>query len=295
MEHRDPFSACHPLVALTYFALILVQSMFVMHPVSLLLSLVCAVMYSVSLRGTRAVRFQVRYLLPLALAAAVLNPAFNHRGATILAYLPSGNPLTLESIAYGGAAALMLAAVVTWFSCCTAVMTADKFVYLFGRVASSLSLLLSMTLRFLPQCKARYQAVREAQEGLSTPESGLFGRAKGAAKTISITVTWSLEQAIDTADSMKSRGYGLPGRTAYSIYRLDGRDGLLLAWLLVSGGVSIWGWAAGHLDWRWFPTIRGEFTTATAVCFASYSLLCLTPLILRWKEERTWKRLRSEI
>ncbi len=44
-----------------------------------------------------------------------MNLAFNHEGATILAYLPSGNPLTLESIAYGFAAAAMLAAVVLWF------------------------------------------------------------------------------------------------------------------------------------------------------------------------------------
>ena len=41
-----------------------------------------------------------------ALLAAVVNPAFVHQGVTILTYLPSGNPLTLESILYGLAAAL---------------------------------------------------------------------------------------------------------------------------------------------------------------------------------------------
>ena len=40
------------------------------------------------------------------------NPAFDHEGATLLAYLPSGNPLTLESIAYGVAAAVMHGAAV---------------------------------------------------------------------------------------------------------------------------------------------------------------------------------------
>ena len=37
----------------------------------------------------------------LMLLAAVLNPAFSHHGATVLAYFPTGNPLTLESITGG--------------------------------------------------------------------------------------------------------------------------------------------------------------------------------------------------
>jgi energy-coupling factor transport system permease protein len=45
----------------------------------------------------------------------------------------------------------MLAAVISWFSCYNAVMTSDKFVYLFGRVIPALSLILSMTLRFVPK------------------------------------------------------------------------------------------------------------------------------------------------
>jgi energy-coupling factor transport system permease protein len=47
---------------------------------------------------------------------------------------PLRNPLTLESIFYGLAAAVMLAAVVLWFGCYNEVMTSDKFIYLFGRV-----------------------------------------------------------------------------------------------------------------------------------------------------------------
>lgn len=43
-------------------------------------------------------------------------------------------PLTLESIAYGCAAAVMLVAVLFWFSCYNEVMTSDKFMYLFGRI-----------------------------------------------------------------------------------------------------------------------------------------------------------------
>ena len=75
-----------------------------MHPVSLIVSLACALAYAVYLNGRSAVRFSLRFMLPMMLIAAVTNPTFNHEGATILTYLPSGNPLTLESILYGLAA-----------------------------------------------------------------------------------------------------------------------------------------------------------------------------------------------
>ena len=81
----------------------------------------------------------------------------------MLTYLPSGNPLTLESILYGVAAAVMLASVVLWFSSYNEVMTSDKFVYLFGRMIPALSLVLSMALRFIPKFKSQMEVVSEAQ------------------------------------------------------------------------------------------------------------------------------------
>ena len=78
--------------------------MFLMDPVSLAISLASALVYAVYLNGRRAVRFSLLYMLPMMVVAALVNPAFNHEGATILTYLPSGNPLTLESILYGAAA-----------------------------------------------------------------------------------------------------------------------------------------------------------------------------------------------
>ena len=121
--------------------------------------------------------------------AALVNPAFNHEGATILTYLPSGNPLTLESILYGAAAAAMLAAVVTWFSCYTAVMTSDKFVYLFGRIIPALSLVLSMTLRFVPKFQAQLQVVSEPN-GVLAGMSLMVGCSSGFAMQLRSSPLW---------------------------------------------------------------------------------------------------------
>lgn len=298
MKNRDTFSSYHPLINFLYFVLVLVFTMFFMHPVSLIISLVSALSYSVYLNGYKAVRFTLTALLPMMLMAAIINPIFNHEGMTILTYLPSGNPLTLESILYGVASSLMLASVVTWFSCYTAVMTSDKFVYLFGRVIPALSLVLSMTLRFVPKFKAQFRVVSQAQVcvGRDVSDGGVLRRLKNAITILSIMVTWSLENAIESADSMKSRGYGLPGRTAFSIYRFDERDKSALAWLLFCGFYIISGWAVGGLQWKYYPVIKGEFFGAFPISFQIvYLVLCLTPVILNRKEDLVWKHLKSNI
>ena len=297
MQSRDSFSSYHPLINFFYFGLVLLFTMFLTHPASLLISLGCALCYAISLNGRRAVRFSLIFLLPMMLLAAVINPAFNHEGTTLLTYLPSGNPLTLESLVYGLVAAILIAAVLLWFSCYTAVMTSDKFVYLFGRIIPSLSLVLSMTLRFVPKFKAQLHTVSEAQRciGRDISSGSLFQRMKNAITIFSILVTWALENAIETADSMKSRGYGLPGRTAFSIYRFDARDKSALLWLLFCAVYLCSGWIAGGFYWRYYPTIKGAPITPFTISFQLvYLTLCLTPVILNRWEEKKWKLSQSE-
>ena len=293
---KDPFSRCHPAVNFLYFALVLVCSMFFRHPVSLAVSLVCACCYATLLGGKSAVRFQLRWMLPLMLLAAVTNPAFNHYGVTILCYLPTGNPLTLESILYGLAAAAMLAAVLMWFYCFNEVITSDKFVYLFGRVIPALSLMLSMALRFVPRFHRQLSAVADAQRCLGRDVSNgrLDKRLRTAMKIFSITVTWALENAIMTADSMRSRGYGEPGRTSFSIYRFDARDRALLAWLSFCGVFILTGALSGGFYYSYSPMLRGApWTPLTAAFQAVYLLQCLTPIALELHSRLTWRKIQA--
>ena len=295
---RDAFYGFHPVVNFTYFLAVLLFSMFFMHPVFLVISAVSATLYSVYLKGAKAAAFSVKVVLPMLLLAAVVNPAFNHQGVTILTYLPSGNPLTLESIIYGIAAAFMLASVIQWFSCYNEVMTSDKFVYLFGRVIPALSLVLSMTLRFVPKFKAQLAVVKNAQRciGRDVSTGSNLQRLKNAVRILSIMITWALENAVETADSMKSRGYGLPGRSAFSIYRFEKRDGAALGITLALSAYVIAGKILGAIDWVYYPVMSG-FTAdvfTVSVCCA-YGGLCLLPLILNIKEDVKWKRLQSEI
>ena len=295
---RDSFSTYHPVVNFLYFTLVLLFSMFFMHPVCLGISLLCAFTYSVYLKGKKALSFNLKYMLPMLIVTALVNPAFNHEGGTILTYLRDGNPLTLESITYGIAAAVMLITVICWFSCYNAVMTSDKFVYLFGRVIPALSLILSMALRFVPRFRAQFKVVSDAQKcvGRDVSNGGLLQRARHGVRILSIMVTWSLENAIETADSMRSRGYGLPGRTAFSIYRFDRRDKSALLFLLLCGGYILAGAALGGLYYRYFPTMKGAGLAPYPVSlYLCYLALGIAPVAINIKEDRKWKAIQSGI
>jgi energy-coupling factor transport system permease protein len=293
--NKDAFAGYHPAINLLYFAAVTGFAMFFTHPVCLAVSLLCALTYSIYINGQKALRFTVLYMLPMLIVTALLNPAFNHQGATILTYLPDGNPLTLESILYGAAAATMLITVISWFSCFNAVMTSDKFVYLFGRVIPALSLILAMALRFAPRFKTQIKLISKAQKclGRDVSNGNLTKKIKHSIKILSIMVTWALENAIETADSMKGRGYGLPGRTAFSIFRFDKRDGYALAYILFCSATVLGGNFSGAYHFRYFPTARGEWSGAAVIVFAAYLALGAFPLLVNIKEELLWKSIKS--
>ena len=298
MQNKDIFSSYHPIVNLLYFCFVLGFTMFLMHPVCLIISLFCAVYYHVSLNGKKSVHFIIKFAVPMLLLTAIINPAFNHRGTIILCYLPTGNPLTLESILYGISAGVMLVSVLLWFSCYTAVMSSDKFVYLFGKIIPSLSLMISMILRFVPKFKKQFENVKEAQAGMGNDISNgtVLNRFKNALNCFSIMVTWSLENAIDTADSMKSRGYGLKGRTAFSIYKFADKDRYCLIWLCFCAVYLLCGILSGNLHFNYFPSITSVTANPLKMSFlVIYFFMCITPVAINKREDKKWELLQSKI
>lgn len=294
----DAFSKLHPTVNFLFFAFVLALSMFIMNPICLALSLVCAFVNAVYLNGIKTVKLCLKFILPISLLIILINPVFNHQGVTIIAYFPWDNPLTLESIVYGAASSALLSAVVLWFSVFNSVITSDKIVYLFGKIIPSLSLVLSMSLRFIPKFSAQLKNVRNAQRciGRDVSDGSAVSRIKNGIRIISIMLSWSMENAIETADSMKSRGFGLKGRTAYSIYKFDRRDLVMLiivALLGVSVSVSA---IMGVIDFTYYPSIKGSLTDVPSlIVFFLYGILMLIPTILNIGEGIKWKHLRSVI
>ena len=294
----NEFKTYHPIVNFVYFVFVIGFSCVFMHPVSLTISLLSGFTYSVMLKGRKALKTNLIYMIPTLIFASFINPAFNHEGVTIIEYLPSGNPLTLESVVYGLAAAMMIVSVICWFSCYTEIMTSDKFIYLFGRIIPSLSLIISMTLRFVPRFSAQLKVVANAQRcmGRDVSNGSIIKRAKHGLSILSIMTTWALENAIDTADSMKSRGYGQPGRTAFSIFNFDKRDRKAFLYIMVFGIYTLIGGISGGMYFRYFPSIKANsFSLFGLSVFVAYGALCMCPILIEIWEVRKWKAIESKI
>lgn len=293
---RGGLQAIHPAVSLLYFTAVIVFAMFLMNPVCLTLSLLCSAATAVVLNGRKTVLFALKVILPLALLAIVINPFINHRGVTVLGYLPWNNPLTLESILFGVASAVMLSSTVLWFSSFHTVMTSDKLVFLFGKTLPALGLMLSMSLRFVPKFNAELREVRNAQRLLFPEKSGLIPRIKNAVRVLSVMISRALEDSLETADSMKARGYGLKGRTAYSRYRMTGQDWFLLSVTIVlTAAIAVFCFCK-TARFRYYPSVTQLKSAAdTFVFYGTYAVLLLIPLILTVGEGIRWRKYESNI
>ena len=68
----DSFSSYHPAINFLYFTVVLLVTMFMMQPVFLAISCVCAYAYSIYLKGKKALKFNFLYMLPVLLIAALI-------------------------------------------------------------------------------------------------------------------------------------------------------------------------------------------------------------------------------
>lgn len=289
------FGSYHPVVNFIYFTFILVFSMVFMNPVCLLSSLFCSFVFyrliypEIPLKKTLGLIFSAVFFL------SVTNSLFSHNGVTILFYLPSGNPLTLESLLYGFFSGVMLSAVILWFMCLSKVISSEKIIWLFSRFSPSVSLLITMILSFIPKFTGHYKNIRDAE--LISPGEGknIKDKIKIAYSCFVSTVSFCLENAIETSDSMKSRGYGSGKRTFYSNYRFRDRDKICLLFIITASFFILCGAFSGQFYFRFYPDIQiKSHEPITVTLYISYFLSGLMPIYLEVKERAKWKHSESK-
>lgn len=293
MENIDSFAGYHPIVNLAYFVIVIAIAMFSMHPVIICISLIMSLVYLTYLIGIRKVIGRLKLLVTMTIMIIVINPLFNHEGMTILGYFKTGNPLTLESIIYGIFMALLMMSVILWFAIYNVIMTSDKFIYIFGRIIPHLSLIISMSLRYVPRFKEQFIRVREARRcmGRDINQGNVFIRIRNLAAILSIMITWSLENSIETADSMKSRGYGLPGRTAFSIYKFHKRDSIALTAMSVCTMAFVWLVTNDKMYYRYYPVFERNLANIWSVmAYALFVIICSIPMLIDICDSYRFKR-----
>ncbi len=282
----------HPAVGFLYFAAIIAFVLLFNSPVFLLISLCTCILYSLLLNGKKALRLNLCFALPMFIIISLINPLFSHMGFTILFYL-GDSPITLESLAFGIASAMMLVSVLIWFSCYSRIITSDKFLFIFCRILPAFSLLFSMTMRLVPKMLDRVKRISAAQKalGMDMSTGNIWQRIRHGVKIVSILITWTLENAVETSDSMKARGYGLTGRSHFTIFRFDRRDAISLAAIIFLAACCAFSYTLGIGHMQYYPEITGGGSGFMLVLSALvYGILCLYPLLLEILEEMRWRR-----
>lgn len=291
----DGFAGYHPALGFLFFIGAILMGMLFTHPVFLCVSMAASALYLLLLAGGKGLKL-ISSVLALLAAISLINPLLNPRGDTALFTYWGGRRFTLEALLYGGATGGMFASVLLWFACYNRIMTGDKFLYLFGKCVPAVSLLLSITLRLVPGFMAKAGIIAGARRcvGKSAEYGTKKERLRHGMDVLSVLASWALEDAVVTADSMKSRGYGSGDRSYFSVYRLCARDGIALGAMLAGLAVTAAGAAGGGAAISYYPALTLPAGGYTAVGAAGYAAFLLIPSAIHLWEDIKWRTLRSK-
>lgn len=317
MRSGTPPTTCfdyfHPVVALLYWAVVLVLAMCTMQPVYLVLTFVGQFAWRVCVRGFRGAAKGLLWQAPVVLVLAILNPIFVSSGTTELLRIGS-HAIYLESLVYGACQGLMLVNVLTCFSNASDVLTDDKVMSILGNVWPTVALMISMTMRLVPEFVHRGNEVSATTKactaalGASDGGAGVAvdepsnkatsadtssskkqqrrSRIREAARLSTVLFGWGLEDSLETADAMRARGWGSSKRrTTYQRYRFRSMDALALAILgVLTVASAIAAWVACE-SFTFYPSLSGLAAWQT---YAPYVLLLALPVVLELGERHAW-------
>ncbi|MCR4956884.1 MAG: energy-coupling factor transporter transmembrane protein EcfT [Lachnospiraceae bacterium] len=290
------FQKVHPMVNVIFYVLVIVINIFSNDPVFLATAFLCAWFYTVILGGVKTMKINLLITLPVAVMMTAINGFFSHNGATVLFFI-NNNRITLEAFLFGISSACLCVTVILWLRTFQVIMSADKIIYLFGKIASVLGLTLSMVFRFIPLLKERYREIRMGQQCMGRHGKGsLIQQMRQLTKEISILISWSLEASIETSDSMEARGYGLPHRSQFHLFKFQKSDGRLLFVMLICSVIILPCCVLGYTNCYYYPVVRLKpWSFLKALAYLAYVCLMVVPMILDIRGERKWQQLKSKM
>lgn len=266
------FEKMHPVPCFLYFLAVIGFTIFSRDPVILAESLLGAITAAVLSEKSGALPF----LAVTAAAVTLTNPLFSHNGVTVLFFV-GDLAVTLEALVYGLAFSVMLCAAVLWGAVSVRFLTSDKYIWLFGRLLPSAGLVLSCAIRFVPLFIGRTRDFIGSRKAVTI---------KGIAAAFSASLSYSAEEAMITADSMRSRGFGTAKRTFYSSYRMTGGDVRALVTVLLCGTACLALSVLGAGRFYYYPAVSAlKLGAADIALYVSFGALCVLPTELIVKEE----------
>ncbi|GGA33809.1 ABC transporter permease [Kroppenstedtia guangzhouensis] len=240
------FRDLHPVVTFIYYTGVLLLLLLMFHPLFILSACILLLAVNLLYDGGKEL---FRWKGAMGMTAGVIlvvNPLTSERGTHVL-WEGTSHRVTWEAVLYGGMMSGIILCVMATFISYQQVIPTNKFLYLFSRLLPQWALLIVLALRLVPLLRERLgeiEMVHRSRED-EIPKLSLQERLRRSMKRLEVLLTWSLEEGLQRADSMKARGYGTGRRSSYSPYRWRPQDGGALLFLLISGGACFYGWTQG--------------------------------------------------
>jgi energy-coupling factor transport system permease protein len=201
-----------------------------------------------------------RRLKPLAIAvtlaaalAALINLLAGHTGADVIARLPDwwplvGGPLTLESLAFGGAIGLGLVAALLAVAPLSLVLEPHDVVDAMPASLERTGIAVATSLNLVSGFGRTFTEVRDAQRMRGWKPGGL----RSWNEVLVPVVLTAIEDSVRLAEAMEARAFGAGRRTSYAAPGFVRRD-VGVAAAAVAAAIVFVGLRLGGVPMDWYP------------------------------------------
>lgn len=289
------FSEYNPITITIWFLCITSIAMFSGYPIIIAVSFLSSIILFIIKNKRNHEKFHGFFFI-LFIILALVNPLISHNGRTVL-FIFNDNPITLEACLYGINSSAMIIGILYWFRSFSIIMTSEKILYITSALSPKISLIISMSLRYIPLFKKQLKKITDAQKAMGLfKDDNIIDEILGRIRIFSILITWALENGIITADSMEARGYGTKKRTNMKkfYFRLSDIFFILISILLTL--ITLMSIIKGQFYFIFYPSIsyvKLEFSGLLGL--VSYFILSILPVITEIKVYFKWKYLTSKI
>lgn len=292
----------HPMASFIYLLSVILIASFSNNPVIVIISVINGmIFYAMLCMDVSKFMSNLTFCFFIWIVTTMVNVLFSHNGETQILFI-NNQPITLEAFYYGAAMGGMIVAAFVWCRCLSLVMTDEKLMCVMGGILPKMALIFSMALSFIPKFRNQIKKVTEVQRAMGLyKEENIIQKFKSTVIIFSAVVTWSLENAVITGDSMKARSYGVHTdnskqvkRTTYSIFKFNKRDGFMIfvvLMLLTATMISM-----TKYKFYYFPVVSEiKFSWWAQIMRTGYFILVGLPIILEIGERIKWKFYKSKI
>lgn len=289
----------HPAVYVLYYFILIIFAFLYNDPYYLISFLIC-ISVLIALQGiSHEFKGLIKFFIPMSLLIIILNPLTSHVGTTQI-YITGNFSITLEALIYGILMSTSLLIILLVFTSYNRAVSYQEMLYLFSKRFPHISMVIIMALRFVPLLSYRLSEVNKVfrfnqkKPNSETGESRADKIKKNANK-LAVVVSWSMEESMLTAKSMKARGYGIKKRTSYLSYKFRRIDYLFISLILITTITSLFGLLQGYGRIEVYPTISFNISeNILSIYYLAFLILLIPMIYMELRERMVWYEFKTK-